>query len=250
MAQKEHEEEKERIDRKVDARDENPDPITGEPGAHPIGVAAGGSGGAVAGATIGAAVGGPIGAAIGGAIGAVAGGAVGKAAGEALNPTLEEEYWKENYRNRPYFREGMDYSQYAPAYRYGWESAAKEAYRSRTFEEVEQNLQRDWEADRTSYPRPWSEIREATRDAYNRTRERFTGSASGRREGIWDDIEGNWMEFKGMIKEKWNRLTDDEIEEMEGRREKIIGQIRKKYGSEWSEHDIENELSSLNRSSR
>lgn len=172
MARKEHEKQKDRVDRNVDARDENPDPITGEPGSHPIGVAAGGSGGAAAGATIGAAVGGPIGAAIGGTVGAVAGGAVGKAAGEALNPTVEEEYWKENYRTRPYFREGSDYSEYGPAYRYGWETAARDDFRNRSFEEIESDLQRDWDADRTR-PRPWSEIREATRDAYNRTRERF-----------------------------------------------------------------------------
>jgi hypothetical protein len=171
MARTKHEAEKDRVDRKPDPRDENPDPITGEPGAHPVGVAAGGSGGAVAGATVGAAVGGPLGAAVGGMVGAVAGGAVGKAAAEALNPTLEEEYWREHYRTRPYFQEGLDYSEYAPAYRYGWESAAREDYQNKVFEEVEPNLQQDWEA---RNHRPWSEIREATRDAYNRTRDHFT----------------------------------------------------------------------------
>jgi hypothetical protein len=173
MARKKHEREKDHVDQKLDARDENPDPITGEPGSHPVGVAAGGSGGAAAGATVGAAVGGPVGAAIGGMVGAVAGSAVGKAAAEALNPTLEEEYWSENYRTRPYFRQGLDYSEYAPAYRYGWESAAREHYQNRTFEEIEPDLQRDWDADRSRYPRPWSEMREAIRDAYNRARGAF-----------------------------------------------------------------------------
>jgi hypothetical protein len=180
MARKKHEREKVRVDQKLDARDENPDPITGEAGAHPVGVAAGGSGGAVAGATVGAAVGGPVGAAIGGMVGAVAGGAAGKAAAEALNPTLEEEYWKETYRTRPYFRQGLDYSEYAPAYRYGWESAVREDFQDKTFEEVEQHLERDWEADRTRYPRPWSEMRDATRDAYNRTRDRFSNNETRR----------------------------------------------------------------------
>ena len=175
MARKTHEADKD-VDQKQDARDENPDPITGEPGSHPVGVAAGGSGGAAAGATIGAAVGGPVGAAIGGMVGAVVGGVTGKAAAEALNPTLEEEYWRETYRTRPYFRQDLDYSEYAPAYRYGWESAAREDYQNRTFEEIEPNLQRDWEADRSRYPRPWSEMREAIRDAYNRTRGAFADS--------------------------------------------------------------------------
>ena len=74
--------------------DSNPDPITGEKGAHPVGVAAGGAGGAAAGAAIGAAVGGPVGAVVGGAVGAVAGGLAGKGAAEVVNPTVEEEYWK------------------------------------------------------------------------------------------------------------------------------------------------------------
>src|SRR5688572_18850202 len=86
-------------------RDSNPDPITGEPGAHPVGVAGGGTGGALAGAAIGGAVGGPVGAAVGGAIGAVAGGLGGKAAAEAVNPTQEDAYWRSNYASRPYVKE-------------------------------------------------------------------------------------------------------------------------------------------------
>src|SRR5687767_8492868 len=106
--------------------DKNPDPLTNEPGAHPIGVAGGSAGGAVAGAAIGAAVGGPVGALAGGAVGAVAGGFAGKAAGEAVNPTEEDTYWRTEHRNRPYFKADRDYSYYQPAYRYGWESATKQ----------------------------------------------------------------------------------------------------------------------------
>jgi uncharacterized protein YjbJ (UPF0337 family) len=64
-------------------------------------------------------------------------------------------------------------------------------------------------------------------------------------------VEGNWKQFKGLLKEKWNRLTDDDIEAMEGRRERIIGKIQERYADErWSENAIEQELSSLDRSSR
>src|SRR6186997_1972627 len=76
--------------------DSNPDPITGAPGAHPVGVAAGGAGGAAAGAAIGGAIGGPVGAVVGGALGAIGGGLAGKGAAEAVNPTAENEYWQEN----------------------------------------------------------------------------------------------------------------------------------------------------------
>ena len=78
--------------------DANRDPITCEPGAHPIGTgvgaAAGGAAGAAAGAATGAAMGtsaGPIGTGIGLVAGAVVGGLVGKGGGEAVNPTASPE---------------------------------------------------------------------------------------------------------------------------------------------------------------
>ena len=104
--------------------DLNPDPITGTPGSHPVGTGLGSAGGAAAGVVAGAAVGGPVGAVIGGAIGAIAGGAAGHAIGEAIDPTVEEAYWRDNYLARPYVDRSLAYDNYAPAYRYGWESRA------------------------------------------------------------------------------------------------------------------------------
>ena len=66
--------------------DLNLDPLTDEPGSHPVGTGVGAAGGAVAGAAIGA-VAGPVGAAAGAVVGAIAGGLAGHAAGEAVNPT-------------------------------------------------------------------------------------------------------------------------------------------------------------------
>lgn len=71
--------------------DANRDPITGAPGAHPVGAGLGAAGGAGTGAAIGA-MGGPIGAGVGAVIGGVAGGLVGKEAGEAVNPTNPEDF--------------------------------------------------------------------------------------------------------------------------------------------------------------
>src|SRR6185295_16152935 len=138
-------------------KDTNPDPITGEPGAHPVGVAGGGTGGALAGAAIGGAVGGPIGAVVGGAIGAVAGGAAGKGAAEAVNPTLEETHWRT--------KAGKDYDQYAPAYRYGWESASRTEYQGRRFDDVEKDLERNWSKARGTMNADWKEAKQRTRDA-------------------------------------------------------------------------------------
>ena len=67
--------------------DLNLDPITDEPGSHPLGTGVGAAGGAVAGAAIGA-VAGPVGAAVGGVVGAIAGGLAGHAVGEQVNPTI------------------------------------------------------------------------------------------------------------------------------------------------------------------
>jgi hypothetical protein len=161
------------MDNKNRTHDSNPDPITGEPGAHPIGVAGGASGGALAGAAIGA-VGGPVGAAVGGAIGAVAGGLAGKAAGEAVNPTEEDRYWRENHASRPYFKNGRTYDDYRPAYAYGWESAGRPEYHGRKFEDVENDLSRGWDKARGTTRSEWSEMKAATRDAFDRAQTRMS----------------------------------------------------------------------------
>jgi uncharacterized protein YjbJ (UPF0337 family) len=46
----------------------------------------------------------------------------------------------------------------------------------------------------------------------------------------WNRIEGNWKQVKGQVKEKWGKLTDDELEKMNGRREQLEGKIQERYG--------------------
>jgi hypothetical protein len=166
----------ERTDR-TDNPDANPDPITKAPGAHPvgtgIGAAAGGAagiGGAVAaGAAAGSAVG-PIGTAIGAAVGAVAGGLIGKGVAESVNPTEEASYWRQNYSTRPYYRSGASYDEYAPAYQYGWESRA--ANPDRHYDEMDDQLSRDWDKRRGSSKLKWEEAKGAVRDAWDRITDR------------------------------------------------------------------------------
>lgn len=65
---------------------------------------------------------------------------------------------------------------------------------------------------------------------------------------IWNQVEGNWNQFKGVVKEKWSDLSDDELEQMEGRRDRIVGKIQERYGeNQWKMADIERELESHNR---
>jgi hypothetical protein len=150
--------------------DANRDPLTGEPGSHPIGTGVGAAGGGATGAAVGAAVGGPVGAALGGVAGAVAGGAAGHAVAEGLDPTVEDAYWRRTYTTRSYYQAGRTYEEYGPAYRYGWESATRPEYRTRTFEEVESDLERGWDKLKGNARETWRDVREATRDAWNRVR--------------------------------------------------------------------------------
>ncbi len=46
----------------------------------------------------------------------------------------------------------------------------------------------------------------------------------------WNRIEGNWKEMKGKVKEKWGKLTDDDLTAVNGRREYLIGRIQERYG--------------------
>jgi uncharacterized protein YjbJ (UPF0337 family) len=46
----------------------------------------------------------------------------------------------------------------------------------------------------------------------------------------WDRIEGNWKQFKGQARQQWGKLTDDELDKVEGRREELVGRIQERYG--------------------
>ncbi|WP_227267533.1 CsbD family protein [Roseobacter weihaiensis] len=46
----------------------------------------------------------------------------------------------------------------------------------------------------------------------------------------WDIIKGNWSQLTGEVKSTWGKLTDDEIDQAAGEREKLSGLIQEKYG--------------------
>jgi hypothetical protein len=159
--------------------DANRDPITGAPGAHPVGTGVGAAGGAAAGAAIGA-VGGPIGAAVGLVAGAVAGGLAGKGVAEKIDPTVEDDYWKNNYSKRAYAEKNVSYDAYQPAYRTGYEGYTR--YPGKKYEEVESDLQRDYEKlSRGNSSLSWDKAKLATRDAWRRVEEALPGKAPANR---------------------------------------------------------------------
>jgi phage tail tape-measure protein len=148
------------------ATDANRDPITGEPGAHPIGTGIGAVAGGVAAGAAGGAAAGPVGAVVGAVAGGVAGGLAGKGIAESIDPTAEDQYWSENYTSRPYYNPSTCYDEYRPAYRYGWEARARHA--DRTFDEAEPDLERDWEGARGQSTLAWDRAKHAARDAWDR----------------------------------------------------------------------------------
>jgi len=50
-------------------------------------------------------------------------------------------------------------------------------------------------------------------------------------------MKGDWKQFVGKVKEKWGKLTDDELKAVEGKRDQISGLIQKKYGMAKEEVD-------------
>ena len=166
---------------------ESRDPLSGEKGAHPVGTGVGAAvggglagaalGAAGAGAATGAAVGagaGPVGMVVGSIGGAIAGALAGHAVAESINPTVEDDYWRQNYQSRPYVERGAAYDEYRPAYRYGWESRGR--HPDRQFHEVEPHLQSGWDQAREKSRLSWDKAKHAVRDAWDRV-ERPTGSA-------------------------------------------------------------------------
>lgn len=47
---------------------------------------------------------------------------------------------------------------------------------------------------------------------------------------IWQKIKGSWNTAKGAVKEQWGKLTDDDLMEIQGRRDQLVGKIQMRYG--------------------
>ncbi len=56
----------------------------------------------------------------------------------------------------------------------------------------------------------------------------------------WDQVEGKWDQVKGQIKEKWGKLTDNDLTTMAGKKDQLMGKIRERYG--YDKQRVENEL--------
>ena len=46
----------------------------------------------------------------------------------------------------------------------------------------------------------------------------------------WDKVEGKWKQSVGKVKEKWGKLTDDDLDVIAGKRDQLVGKIQERYG--------------------
>jgi uncharacterized protein YjbJ (UPF0337 family) len=45
-----------------------------------------------------------------------------------------------------------------------------------------------------------------------------------------DVLKGKWMQLKGEVRRQWGKLTDDDVTQIEGNSEKLIGKLQERYG--------------------
>ena len=66
----------------------------------------------------------------------------------------------------------------------------------------------------------------------------------------WDQVEGSWKQTVGRAKQKWGRLSDDQLTEIGGRKDRLIGKIQEIYGTtkDDAEHQVDEWLSGLDSS--
>jgi len=59
-----------------------------------------------------------------------------------------------------------------------------------------------------------------------------------------DIFRGKWNQIKGKAKQKWGKLTDDDLDRVHGSRDELVGVIQERYGK--SKEDVEKEVDSWN----
>jgi uncharacterized protein YjbJ (UPF0337 family) len=55
--------------------------------------------------------------------------------------------------------------------------------------------------------------------------------------GMWDRIAGSWKQIKGNARTQWGKLTDDDLEQIKGQRDALIGKLQERYGLAKEEAD-------------
>ncbi len=147
--------------------DLNADPISGEPGAHPVATGLGALSGVTAGLYVGMAAG-PVGSLVGATIGAVVGGLAGHGLAESKYPVLEDSYWQQAYTTRPYYRSEYDYTRdYRAAYQLGYQAHLQHPDEV-SFEAHESSLAEAWEVVKGDSRLSWADAKLVVHDGWDR----------------------------------------------------------------------------------
>lgn len=56
----------------------------------------------------------------------------------------------------------------------------------------------------------------------------------------WDIIQGKWKQLTGATKAKWGELTDDDLDQIDGNKDRLAGKLQEKYG--WTKDQAEREI--------
>ena len=87
-----------------------------------------------------------------------------------LDWELEETFWRDNWRARPYASADRGFEYYRPAYRYGVESARR--FTGRQWNDVEPDLRAGWDRYEYRGQSTWENVKDAVRDAWDRITKR------------------------------------------------------------------------------
>ena len=63
-----------------------------------------------------------------------------------------------------------------------------------------------------------------------------------------DTLKGQWTQIKGRVREQWGKLTDDDLDRIQGKSEQLIGRLQERYG--WAKEDAQREVDSWMRGQR
>lgn len=56
----------------------------------------------------------------------------------------------------------------------------------------------------------------------------------------WNQVEGNWTQFKGKVQSRWGELTGDDLDVIDGNRRQLAGKLQERYGK--AEEEVEREI--------
>lgn len=64
----------------------------------------------------------------------------------------------------------------------------------------------------------------------------------------WDIVEGDWKQFKGKVKARWGKITDDHLDVIAGKRIELAGKLQESYGI--TKEEAEKQIKSFEESNK